>query len=201
MKPITTFSSRTVNLPMPDIDTDQIIPARFLTTTSREGLGRWCFADRRVGPDGGPDLSFPLCRPENTGRSVLVTGPNFGCGSSREHAPWALLDLGIRAVVSTRIADIFRANAARNGLLPIVVDEEGNEAAVGVADRGGHARLHPLQRASPVPRSGSRVRRASAPFGGVRQGRSGPRRPAPRDAVDAVACPSCVPAHAEGGVT
>lgn len=120
MNPI--FTSRTVNLPTPDIDTDQIIPARFLTTTTREGLGARCFADRRFRPDGSPDPAFPLADPRNAGRSILVAGPNFGCGSSREHAPWALLDFGIRAVVSTRIADIFRVNAARNGLLPIVID-------------------------------------------------------------------------------
>lgn len=122
MDPITSFSSRTVTIATRDIDTDQIIPARFLTTTSRAGLGEACFADHRRRPDGSVNEAFPLAKPDAE-RRVLVAGANFGCGSSREHAPWALLDFGIRAVVSTQIADIFRGNAARNGLLPIIVDE------------------------------------------------------------------------------
>jgi 3-isopropylmalate/(R)-2-methylmalate dehydratase small subunit len=115
--------SRTVVLPAANIDTDQIIPARFLTTTTRTGLGRQLFADWRYGPDGAPRADFVLNRPEAAGCQILVAGRNFGCGSSREHAPWALRDFGIRAVVSTEIADIFRANSLKNGLLPIVVDE------------------------------------------------------------------------------
>jgi len=115
--------SRTVVLPATNIDTDQIIPARFLTTTTREGLGRQLFADWRYGPEGDPRPDFALNRPEARGCQILVAGRNFGCGSSREHAPWALLDFGIRAVVSTEIADIFRNNSLKNGLLPVVVDE------------------------------------------------------------------------------
>jgi len=115
--------SRTVVLPAANIDTDQIIPARFLTTTTRTGLGRQLFADWRYGADGAPRAEFALNRPEAAGCQILVAGRNFGCGSSREHAPWALRDFGIRAVVSTEIADIFRANALKNGLLPIVIDE------------------------------------------------------------------------------
>jgi 3-isopropylmalate/(R)-2-methylmalate dehydratase small subunit len=115
--------SRTVVLPATNIDTDQIIPARFLTTTTRDGLGRHLFTDWRYDAQGTPRGEFVLNRPEARGCSILVAGRNFGCGSSREHAPWALLDFGIRAVVSTEIADIFKTNALKNGLLPVVVDE------------------------------------------------------------------------------
>jgi 3-isopropylmalate/(R)-2-methylmalate dehydratase small subunit len=107
-----------------NIDTDQIIPARFLTTTTKSGLGKQLFADWRYLPDGAPNPEFALNRPEAQGAQVLVAGRNFGCGSSREHAPWALLDFGFRAVISTEIADIFRGNSLKNGLLPIVVDEQ-----------------------------------------------------------------------------
>ena len=123
MEPITNIRSRTVVLPSDNIDTDQIIPARFLTTTTREGLGAALFADWRYGPDGSPRNDFVLNRPEARGCAILVAGRNIGCGSSREHAPWALLDYGIRAVISTEIADIFRSNSLKNGLLPVVVDE------------------------------------------------------------------------------
>ena len=124
MEPITLIRSRTVVLPAGNIDTDQIIPARFLTTTVRDGLGRSLFADWRYDAEGQPRAEFALNRPEAPGCAVLVAGRNFGCGSSREHAPWALLDHGIRAVISTEIADIFRSNSLKNGLLPIVVDED-----------------------------------------------------------------------------
>jgi 3-isopropylmalate/(R)-2-methylmalate dehydratase small subunit len=124
IEPLREVVSRTVVLPQDDIDTDQIIPARFLTTTTREGLGRQLFHDWRYRPDGTPDPEFVLNRPDAAGCRVLVAGNNFGCGSSREHAPWALLDYGFRAVISTEIADIFRGNALKNGLLPIVVDRD-----------------------------------------------------------------------------
>jgi 3-isopropylmalate/(R)-2-methylmalate dehydratase small subunit len=124
MNAIAQLASRTVVLPMVDIDTDQIIPARFLTTTSKDGLGRHLFAYWRFNEDGSDKPDFVLNSPDSAGCQVLVAGNNFGCGSSREHAPWALLDYGIRAVVSTAIADIFRSNSLKNGLLPIVVDEE-----------------------------------------------------------------------------
>jgi 3-isopropylmalate/(R)-2-methylmalate dehydratase small subunit len=123
MEPIKTFRSRTVVLPMTNIDTDQIIPARFLTTTTREGLGRSLFADWRYDAQGAPREDFVLNRPEAQGCQILVAGRNLGCGSSREHAPWALLDYGFRAVISTEIADIFSNNSLKNGLLPVVVDE------------------------------------------------------------------------------
>lgn len=116
--------SQSVVLAQTNIDTDQIIPARFLTTTSRSGLGQHAFTDWRYLADGTPNPAFPLNRPENHGAAILVAGANFGCGSSREHAPWALLDAGIRAVISSEIADIFRGNALKNGLLPIVLGVE-----------------------------------------------------------------------------
>ena len=123
MDPIKVFRSRTVIMPSTNIDTDQIIPARFLTTTTREGLGTALFSDWRYAADGSPRADFILNQPAAKGCQVLVAGRNFGCGSSREHAPWALLDFGFRAVVSTEIADIFRNNSLKNGLLPVVVDE------------------------------------------------------------------------------
>lgn len=123
MEPIRIIESRTVVLPFTNIDTDQIIPARFLTTTTKEGLGKLAFADWRYDAAGAPKSDFILNQPQAQGCAVLVAGRNFGCGSSREHAPWALMDFGFRAVISTEIADIFRSNSLKNGLLPIVVDE------------------------------------------------------------------------------
>jgi 3-isopropylmalate/(R)-2-methylmalate dehydratase small subunit len=123
MQPIKHIKSRTVVIASSDIDTDQIIPARFLTTTTKEGLGKQLFADWRYQSDGSPKREFVLNRPEAQGAEILVAGRNFGCGSSREHAPWALLDYGFRAVISAEIADIFRGNSLMNGFLPIVVDE------------------------------------------------------------------------------
>ena len=123
MQPFKLLVSRTVVLRERNIDTDQIIPARFLTTTERKGLGKYAFNDWRSLPDGSPDPEFPFNRSENAGAQILVAGRNFGCGSSREHAPWALTDLGLRAIVSSQIADIFRNNSLKNGLLPIVLDE------------------------------------------------------------------------------
>ena len=127
LQPFRRLQSRTVVLPQADIDTDQIIPARYLKGTTREGLGRSLFAGWRYDERGIPRPDFPLARPEARGAQVLVAGANFACGSSREHAPWALLDYGFRAVVSSSIADIFRANALKNGLLPVVVDKSTHE--------------------------------------------------------------------------
>ena len=123
MTALSTLASRTVVLRERNIDTDQIIPARFLTTTERKGLGRYAFNDWRYRADGSPNPQFTFNRAETTGAQILVAGRNFGCGSSREHAPWALVDLGLRAIISSEIADIFRGNALKNGLLPIVLDE------------------------------------------------------------------------------
>jgi len=143
MQAITRIQSRTTVLPTRDIDTDQIIPARFLTTTSREGLGAYLFNDLRFDADGQVRPDFVLNQAAAEGCEVLVGGNNFGCGSSREHAPWALLDYGIRAVISTEIADIFRNNSLKNGLIPIIVDaathdfllaNPGLEVEIDVAD-------------------------------------------------------------------
>lgn len=119
-----TLRSRTVVLPATDIDTDQIIPARFLTTTRRDGFGQHLFADWRFDAAGRPKPDFALNQPAAAGAEILVAGRNFGCGSSREHAAWALRDYGIRAVVSTAFADIFLSNALKNGLLPVTLDAE-----------------------------------------------------------------------------
>jgi 3-isopropylmalate/(R)-2-methylmalate dehydratase small subunit len=123
MEPFKTLTSKTVVLPVENVDTDQIIPARFLKATSKAGLGSKLFADWRFDAEGKAKGDFVLNRPEAAGAAILVAGDNFGCGSSREHAPWALVDYGIRAVVSTSIADIFRNNSLKNGLVPIVVDK------------------------------------------------------------------------------
>ena len=123
MKPLTAIRSRTACLPFENIDTDRIIPARFLTTTERSGLGRHAFNDWRYLEGGVDNPDFPLNKPEARGCRILVAGRNFGCGSSREHAPWALLDYGIEAVISSEIADIFRSNSLKNGLLSIAIDE------------------------------------------------------------------------------
>ena len=118
------IESRTLNLPFDNIDTDQIIPAQFLTTTEREGLGQFCFFHWRFHADGSKRDNDPLASHVVEDHQVLVAGPNFGCGSSREHAPWGLLDLGFQAVISSRFADIFQNNSLKNGLLPVTVDQE-----------------------------------------------------------------------------
>jgi 3-isopropylmalate/(R)-2-methylmalate dehydratase small subunit len=123
MNPVTHIHSRTAVLADENIDTDRIIPARFLTTTGRSGLGKLCFHDWRYLPDGSDNPAFALNQPSAQQCSILVAGRNFGCGSSREHAPWALLDYGIEAVLCSEIADIFRNNALNNGLLAILIDE------------------------------------------------------------------------------
>jgi 3-isopropylmalate/(R)-2-methylmalate dehydratase small subunit len=122
--PFSSVTSAVVPLSRADVDTDQIIPARFLKTVNRAGLGDQLFFDWRYLPDGSPNPDFVINRPEMAGRNVLLAGDNFGCGSSREHAPWALMAWGIRAVVSSSFADIFRSNALKNGLLPIAVAPE-----------------------------------------------------------------------------
>jgi 3-isopropylmalate/(R)-2-methylmalate dehydratase small subunit len=153
MNPIREIAGRSVALPVPNIDTDRIIPARFLTTTQRAGLGAHAFHDWRFRSDGTPDPEFALNRPEAAGATILLAGHNFGCGSSREHAPWALLDLGLRAVLAPRIADIFRNNALKNGLLALEIDE------------AAHARL--LERAGEVLRLDVEAGTVTAPDGGV----------------------------------
>jgi 3-isopropylmalate/(R)-2-methylmalate dehydratase small subunit len=122
MEPIDVVRGRMVPLPNQNVDTDQITPARFLRQTGREGLDKVLFHDWRFDEDGEPKADFPLNRPEFQGATILLAGDNFGCGSSREHAPWACLAYGFRAIVSTSFADIFRGNAAKNGLLTVIVD-------------------------------------------------------------------------------
>ena len=154
MKPVQKIVSRTVVLPSENVDTDQIIPARFLVTTTREGLRDALFADWRFEAPGKPRPGFVLNGPAAAGARVLVAGRNFGCGSSREHAVWALQAGGFEAVVSTAFADIFRANALKNGLVPVQVDEAAHAAIAAAAgaevtvDVDGREIIHPGGRAA-----------------------------------------------------
>ena len=127
MEKVTRIQSTTVVMPQQDIDTDQIIPARFLTKTDKAGLGEALFAEWRYDDEQRPLPDFPLNRPGATDSQILVAGNNFGCGSSREHAPWGLIDFGFRAVISTQIADIFSNNSLKNGLVPVVVDADTHQ--------------------------------------------------------------------------
>jgi 3-isopropylmalate/(R)-2-methylmalate dehydratase small subunit len=130
-----------VPMPRNDIDTDQVIPARFLKTVDRAGLGDQLFCDWRYLADGSPDPEFVLNRPDMSGRTILLAGDNFGCGSSREHAPWALMDFGIRCVISTSFGDIFYNNCFKNGVLPIKVKPQDLEKLFDDAERGANATL------------------------------------------------------------
>src|SRR5262245_11850173 len=141
MAQFTTLTSRTVPLPVNDIDTDQIIPARFLKATDKNGMGDNLFADWRYNSDGSPKEDFVLNKSESSGAQILLAGDNFGCGSSREHAPWALTAYGFRAVISTSFADIFRNNSLKNGLIPIVVDEETHEMLFDLIEEVPNAEL------------------------------------------------------------
>ncbi len=141
MQPFMQFSSRFVVLPNNNIDTDQIIPARFLKTTDKVGLGRALFFAWRYAEDGTPRPEFPLNRPDAAGAQILLAGDNFGCGSSREHAPWALLDFGLRTVISTSFGDIFRQNSLKNGLLPVTVDGETHRRLLALAASSPEAQL------------------------------------------------------------
>ncbi|MCY4527098.1 MAG: 3-isopropylmalate dehydratase small subunit [Anaerolineaceae bacterium] len=141
MEPVTPFTGQIVAMPINDIDTDQIIPARFLKTTDSAGLGKNLFADWRYEADGAPKADFVLNQPQHANATVLVAGDNFGCGSSREHAPWALKGSGFRAVVSTSFADIFRNNALQNGLLPLQVDEETQQQLISLAQEDASTTL------------------------------------------------------------
>jgi 3-isopropylmalate/(R)-2-methylmalate dehydratase small subunit len=124
MKPFARLESRLVPLPIDNVDTDQIIPARFLKTISKDGLGSQLFCDWRYDAEGRPKPDFILNQPRVQGAEILLAGDNFGCGSSREHAPWALTQFGFRAVISTSFADIFKQNSLKNALLPVVVPRE-----------------------------------------------------------------------------
>ncbi|GMR10441.1 MAG: 3-isopropylmalate dehydratase small subunit [Anaerolineae bacterium] len=141
MEKFNRLTSHLVPLADKDVDTDQIIPARFLKVVDKEGLGEHLFEDWRTLADGSPNLEFVFNRPEVQGAQILLAGGNFGCGSSREHAPWALLDWGVRAVISTSFADIFRNNALKNGLLPVAVDAEVLSELFGMVDRDPHAEV------------------------------------------------------------
>ena len=141
MEKFTTLTGVAVPLKRSNVDTDQIIPARFLTVTTRDGLGRQLFADWRYDPSGKPRPGFVLNHPEAAGCTVLVAGRNFGCGSSREHAPWALAGYGFRAVISSSFADIFRNNALKNGILPLIVPVDLLAELLGSADEGSGAPL------------------------------------------------------------
>jgi 3-isopropylmalate/(R)-2-methylmalate dehydratase small subunit len=141
MAQFTHLTSRFVTLPVNDIDTDQIIPAQFLKVTDKNGLGAALFHSWRYNADGSPKADFVLNTPEAQGAQILLAGDNFGCGSSREHAPWALTGYGFRAVISTSFADIFRNNALKNGLLPIVVDQATHAELMELAEEAPRAQL------------------------------------------------------------
>ena len=141
MAQFTTLTSRQVALPINDIDTDQIIPAQFLKVTDKNGLGQVVFHSWRFLEDGSPNPDFVLNKPESQGAQILLAGDNFGCGSSREHAPWALTGFGFRAVISTSFADIFRNNALKNGLLPIIVDAPTHQMLFDLAEEAPRATL------------------------------------------------------------
>jgi 3-isopropylmalate/(R)-2-methylmalate dehydratase small subunit len=141
MAQFTTLTSRVISLPVNDIDTDQIIPARFLKATDKIGMGDNLFADWRYNADGSPKADFVLNQPASAGCQILLAGDNFGCGSSREHAPWALTGFGFRAVISTSFADIFRSNSLKNGLIPIIVDEATHKMLFDLVEETPHVEL------------------------------------------------------------
>ena len=142
MEPIRSFSARVVPLPIDNIDTDQIIPARFLKTTDKTGLGKDLFCDWRYDSQGNPKADFILNQPRAAGAQVLLAGDNFGCGSSREHAPWALMGFGFRAVISTSFADIFRNNCLKNGLLPVAVDATAHAELLAAVEKDPAAEVY-----------------------------------------------------------
>ena len=141
MAQFTTLSSRMISLPIADIDTDQIIPAQFLKVTDKNGLADALFFHWRYNDDKSPKDGFIINKPESKGAQILLAGDNFGCGSSREHAPWALTAYGFRAVISTSFADIFRNNALKNGLIPILVEEETHKMLFDLAEEAPRADL------------------------------------------------------------
>jgi 3-isopropylmalate/(R)-2-methylmalate dehydratase small subunit len=141
MASFTTLTSHAVLLSAENVDTDQIIPARFLKTLDKNGLGKQLFFDWRYRPDGSDNPDFALNKPEAKGAQIILAGDNFGCGSSREHAPWALMGWGIKAVISTSFADIFKGNSLKNGLLPIQVDAETHAKLVSVIQQNPQAKL------------------------------------------------------------
>ena len=141
MAKFTSLTSRVIPFVINDIDTDQIIPARFLKVTNKTGLGKKLFADWRYDQQGNPKSDFILNQPEYNQVQILLAGNNFGCGSSREHAPWALTDFGIKAVIATSFADIFRNNSLKNGLVPIIVDPEHHRILCDYIEEIPHAEI------------------------------------------------------------
>jgi len=141
LEPIRKFTSRLIPLPVNDIDTDQIIPARFMKVTDKNGLIDGLFSNWRFRPDGSLNPDFPMNQPAYKGAAILLAGDNFGCGSSREHAPWALLAGGIRAVISTSFADIFRGNALKNGILPVTVDAAVHQSLMDLTEEAPGAEV------------------------------------------------------------
>jgi len=158
MQPFTRLDAKLAPLPLANIDTDQIIPKQFLKTVEREGLAKGLFYDLRFDGDGRERADFVLNRPEYKGCGVLVAGDNFGCGSSREHAPWALMDFGIRCVVSSSFADIFYNNCLQNGLLPVVLPPDQVQALMGEAKGGNHLVTVDLEAQTVVSPSGRTFR-------------------------------------------
>ena len=154
MEAFTRLDAKVAPLPLANIDTDQIIPKQFLKSVEREGFGKGLFYDLRFDTDGNPKPDFVLNRPEYKGAGVLVAGDNFGCGSSREHAPWALLDFGISCVISTSFADIFYNNCFQNGLLPVVLAEDEVQALMEEAKGGNHMVTVDLEAQTVVSPSG-----------------------------------------------
>src|SRR5579864_9311780 len=142
MTKFTRFESRLVPISIDNIDTDQIIPARFLKTTSKDGLGDQLFCDWRYDADGRPKPDFVLNKPESKACQILLAGDNFGCGSSREHAPWALTQFGFRALISTSFADIFKANSLKNGLLPVIVPADVHAELFAAVAKDPQATVH-----------------------------------------------------------
>jgi 3-isopropylmalate/(R)-2-methylmalate dehydratase small subunit len=158
MAKFTTLESHVVPLPAENVDTDQIIPARFLKVTDKDGLGKSLFCDWRYLADGSDNPAFVLNEPASQGAAVLLAGDNFGCGSSREHAPWALVGWGLRALISTSFADIFKSNSLKNGLLPIEVSKEVHQQLMAAVNADRTARV---QSTSSRRRSRSRAARRS----------------------------------------
>jgi len=141
MAQFTTLTSRVMVVPVNDIDTDQIIPAQFLKVTNKNGLADALFYNWRYNDDRSPNMDFVINKPESKGCQILLAGDNFGCGSSREHAPWALTAYGFRAVISTSFADIFRNNSLKNGLIPIIVDDATHKMLFDLAEEAPRAEL------------------------------------------------------------
>jgi 3-isopropylmalate/(R)-2-methylmalate dehydratase small subunit len=164
MEAITAFTSTVVPLLVDNVDTDQIIPARFLKVIDKQGLGDNLFADWRYQADGSPKPGFVLNQPGMRGRRILLAGDNFGAGSSREHAPWALVDFGFRAVLSTSFADIFKANALKNGLLPVVLDEAVHRRVAALVEADPDTELTVDLEAGTVTLPGERVGFEVDPF-------------------------------------